>query len=170
MELALMIMPVGLYTRKGKNGRTMYFRNGKLISKKSYTASRGRSRKRGPSTKRRSRRSTGNPRRKNMARYRRPMIPHPSITGMASGLAIATYLNKASTGKGGQSPGVLGHLQSAKYEAALGQVANNAMSLATSDGGRKVLTGAVTIAAIGGVVRKWFPSIKLGGNRLYFKI
>jgi len=104
-----------------------------------------------------------------MAR-RRMAIPHPSITGMASGLAIATYLNKASTGKGGQSPGVLGHLQSAKYEAALGQVANNAMSLATSDGGRKVLTGAVTIAAIGGVVRKWFPSIKLGGNRLYFKI
>ena len=105
-----------------------------------------------------------------MARYKRPMIPHPSITGMASGLAIATYLNKASTGKGGQSPGVLGQLQNAKYEAALGQIANNAMSLATSDGGRKVLTGAVTIAAVGGVVRKWFPSIKLGGQRLYFKI
>ena len=73
-----------------------------------------------------------------MARYRKPAIPHPSVTGMASGLAIATYLNKASTGKGGQSPGVLGQLQNAKYEAALGQIANNAMSLATSDGGRKV--------------------------------
>ena len=104
-----------------------------------------------------------------MAR-KRMAIPHPSITGMASGLAIATYLNKASTGSGGQSPGVLGHLQNAKYESALGQIAHNAMSLATSDGGRKVLTGAVTIAAVGGVVRKWFPSIKLGGNRLYFKI
>ena len=104
-----------------------------------------------------------------MAR-RRMAIPHPSVTGMASGLAIATYLNKASTGKGGQSPGVLGQLSDQKYGAALGQVAHNAMSLATSDGGRKVLTGAVTIAAVGGIVRKWFPSIKLGGTKLYFKI
>ncbi|GAI76829.1 unnamed protein product, partial [marine sediment metagenome] len=37
-------MPIGLYTRKGKNGRTMYFRNGKLISKASYSASRNRKR------------------------------------------------------------------------------------------------------------------------------
>ena len=66
-------MPVGLYTRKGKNGRTMYFRNGKLISKASYTASRKRkssTRKGGVrKTARRAytksrKRSTGKPRRK----------------------------------------------------------------------------------------------------------
>ena len=164
-------MPVGLYTRKGKNGRTMYFRDGKLISKKSYTASRGRSQKRRPSTTRR-KRTTGNPRRKNnMARYRKPAIPHPSISGMASGLAIATYLNKGSTGKGsGQTVGVIKHIMDSKYSSALDQVANNAMNLATSEGGRKVLTGAIALAAAGGVVRKWFPTLKLGGNRLFFRV
>lgn len=105
-----------------------------------------------------------------MARYRKPAIPHPSITGMASGLAIASYLNKASTGSGGQSPGVLSHIQNAKYSAALGQVANNAMNLATSEGGRKVLTTAVALAAAGGVIRKWFPNIRLGGQKLFFRI
>ena len=58
-------MPVGLYTRKGANGRRMYFRDGKLISKQSYTASRNR---RGASRKGRApyrgKRSTGNTRRK----------------------------------------------------------------------------------------------------------
>ena len=105
-----------------------------------------------------------------MARYRRPAMPHPSITGMASGLAIATYLNKGATGTGGQKPGVIGQLASAKYEGALSQAAHNAMNLATSDGGRKVLTGAIAIAAVGGVVRKWFPTIKLGGNKLFFRV
>ena len=104
-----------------------------------------------------------------MARYRRPAIPHPSITGMGAGLAIATYLNKGST-KGGQSPSFVSNLQSAKYSAALDQVANNAMNLATSDGGRKVLTTSIALAAVGGVVRKWFPTLKLGGNKLYFKV
>jgi len=164
-------MPVGLYTRKGKNGRRMYFRDGKLISKKSYTASRGRSRKqnkRRPSTNRR--RSTGNPRRKNMARYKRPTIPHPSITGMASGLAIATYLNKGSTGAGGQRPGVLKSILESKFSSALDQVAANAMNLATSEGGRKVLTTSIALAATGGIVRKWFPNIRLGGNKLFFRV
>ena len=104
-----------------------------------------------------------------MAR-RRMAIPHPSITGMASGLAIATYLNKGATSTGGQRPGVIGQIMSAKYEGALSQVAHNAMNLATSDGGRKVLTGAIAIAAVGGVVRKWFPTIKLGGNKLFFRV
>ena len=104
-----------------------------------------------------------------MAR-RRMAIPHPSITGMASGLAIATYLNKGTTSTGGQKPGVIGQLSAAKYESALTQAAHNAMNLANTDGGRKVLTGAITIAAVGGVVRKWFPTIKLGGNKLFFRV
>jgi len=104
-----------------------------------------------------------------MAR-RRMAIPHPSITGMASGLAIATYLNKGTTGSGGQRPGVLGQLQSAKYGNAVTQMATNAMQLVNTDGGRKALTGAIAIAAAGGIVRKWFPSIKLGGQKLFFRI
>ena len=44
-----------------------------------------------------------------MAR-RKMTIPHPSITGMASGLAVATYLDKGTTAGGGQRPGVLRNL------------------------------------------------------------
>ena len=162
-------MPVGLYTRRGKNGRTMYFRDGKLISKKSYTASRGRSRKqnkRRPSTTRR--RSTGNPRRKNnMARYRRPAMPHPSVTGLAAGLSVASYLD---TGFGKKSPGVVKALSESNISKAFNELTTNSIDLITSQTGKKVLTTAIVVAAAGGVARKWFPSIKLGGNKLYFKI
>jgi len=169
MEVALTIMPVGLYTRKGKNGRTMYFRDGKLISKKSYTASRGRSRKRGPSTNRRSRRSTGNPkRRKNMARYRKPAMPHPSITGMAAGLSVAQYLNQGGAPTAGK--GVIADIMASNLSNAFDNLADNAIALASTSKGKGVLTSAIVLATAGGLARKWFPSVKLGGTKLYFKI
>lgn len=174
MEVALTIMPVGLYTRKGKNGRTMYFRNGKLISKKSYTASRGRSQKRGPSTNRRSRRSTGPRRKNNMARYRRPSMPHPSVTGMAAGLSVASYLNAGQpvgiSGVSVATPGVIKDVLDSKLAPAFGKLASNAVSLVNTPEGKAVLTGAIVTAAAGGVVRKWFPSIKLGGQKIYLRI
>ena len=37
-------MPVGVYRKKNKKGNFMYFRDGKLISKKSYDASTSRRR------------------------------------------------------------------------------------------------------------------------------
>ena len=161
-------MPVGLYTRRGKNGRTMYFRNGKLISKKSYTASRGRSRKqnkRRPSTRRA--RSTG-PRRKNMARYRKPAMPHPSITGMAAGLSVAQYLNQGTSK--GFGKGVIDDVLGGKLGDAFNDLSTNAVGLATSPSGKAVLTSAIVLATAGGVARKFFPSVKLGGTKLYFKI
>ena len=36
-------MPVGVYRKKNKKGNWMYFRNGKLISKKSFDMSKSRS-------------------------------------------------------------------------------------------------------------------------------
>lgn len=175
MELALTIMPVGLYTRKGKNGRTMYFRDGKLISKKSYTASRGRSRKqnkRRPSTTRR--RSPGNPRRKNMARYKRPAMPHPSVTGMAAGLSVAQYLNAGQdvgiTGISAQTPSVLKDVMDSNISSAFAQLSSNAVSLVKSADGKKVLSSAIIVATAGGLVRKWFPSTRLGGSKLYFRV
>ena len=96
-------------------------------------------------------------------------IPHPSITGMASGLAVASYLNKGTIAGGGQSPGVIGQLAASKFGPALDQVANNAINLATSEGGRKVLTTSIALAAVGGAVRKWIPTLKLGGTKLYFR-
>jgi len=176
MELALMIMPVGLYTRKGKNGRRMYFRDGKLISKKSYTASRNR---KGASRKGRApyraKRSTGNPRRKYMK-----AIPHPSVTGMASGLAIAAYLNsgvETTTATGttlgtvtSMGEGVIKDITDGQLGMAFNTLSTNAINMIGSDGGRKTLVTAGLVAMAGAFARKQFPTLKLGGSKLYFRL
>jgi len=169
-----MIMPVGLYTRKGKNGRRMYFRDGKLISKKSYTASRNR---KGASRKGRApyrgKRSTGNPRRKYMK-----SIPHPSVTGLASGLAIAAYLNAGKTVQTGQNgfpitvttEGVIKDITDGQLGTAFNTLSSNAINMIGSDAGRKTLVTAGLVAMAGAFARKQFPSLKLGGSKLYFRI
>ena len=52
----------------------------------------------------------------------------------------------------------------------ISQLSKNAINLATSTTGKKVLSTSIVLATAGGLVRKWFPSVKLGGNKLYFKI
>ena len=176
-------MPVGLYTRKGKNGRTMYFRNGKLISKASYTASRKRkssTRKGGVrKTARRAytksrKRSTGNSRRKMKT------IPHPSISGMASGLAIAAYLNAGTptTTKTGTSlgsvtvlgDGVIKDVTDGELGKAFNTFSSNAINMIGSDDGRKTLVTAGSIALLGAFARKQFPQLKLGSTKWYFRL
>ena len=169
-------MPVGLYTRKGANGRRMYFRDGKLISKKSYDASRkrrGRSTRKGMRRKTARRAYTGKTsRRKNNMARRRMAIPHPSITGMASGLAVANYLNQGtSVGIGTlKTGGVIKDTLDGNLNSAFSSLSKNAVDLATSSGGKAVLSSAIVLATAGGLARKWFPSVKLGGTKLYFKI
>ena len=162
-------MPVGLYTRKGAKGRRMYFRDGKLISKKSYDMSKSRrSTRKGMRRKTARRAYTGNPkRRRNMAR-RRMTIPHPSITGMASGLAVAKYLNQgtAITTK----TGVISDVVGGNLQGAFQELSENAISLATTQSGKTVLTSAIVLATAGGLARKFFPSVKLGGTKLFFRI
>ena len=161
----------GLYTRKGASGRKMFFRDGKLISEKSYRSSLTRrstgSRKRNP---RPSPRRTN--RRKNMARYRKPAMPHPSITGMAAGLSVANYLNQGTAvGVGAiTTAGVIKDTLDGKLNVAFTELSQNAVSLATSSAGKTVLTSAIVLAAAGGIARKWFPSVKLGGSKMYFRI
>ena len=93
-------------------------------------------------------------------------IPHPSITGMAAGLSVAQYLNAATaTGGGAIKAALKGDVSNA-----LRDVSKNAINLAMSDTGRKVLSTSIVLATAGGLARKWFPSVKLGGNKLYFKI
>ena len=172
-------MPVGLYTRKGKNGRTMFFRNGKLISKASYSASRKRksSTRKGQPRKgaRRAytptrKRSTGNPRRKYMK-----AVPHPSITGMASGLAIAAYLNAGETvtgsfGKTSVTEGVIKDITDGQLGTAFSTLSGNAIDMIGSDAGRKTLVTASLVAMLGAFARSRFPQLKLGGSKLYFRI
>jgi len=161
----------GLYTRKGASGRKMFFRDGKLISEKSYRSSLTRrstgSRKRNP---RPSPRRTN--RRKNMARYRKPAMPHPSITGMAAGLGIANYLNQGTAVGAGATltKGVIGATLNGQLQDAFSDLSKNAVDLATSVNGKKVLSSAIVLATAGGIARKWFPSVKLGGSKMYFRI
>jgi len=101
-----------------------------------------------------------------MARYRKAM-PHPSVTGLAAGLSVASYLD---TGPGKISPGVVKMLAKSDIGGAFTELTKNSIDLVTSTGGRQVLTTAIVVAAAGGVIRKWFPSIKLGGQKIYMKV
>ena len=155
----------GLYKRKGARGRIMYFRDGKMISKKSYLASMTRRGSAGSSPRRSTTRRKTMARRKTYSR-RRMAIPHPSITGMAAGLSVAKYLDSA-TATGG---GVIKAVTKGDISTAFNSLSRNAINLATSDAGKKVLSTSIVLATAGGIARKWFPNVKLGGNKLYFKI
>ena len=102
-----------------------------------------------------------------MAR-RRPAIPHPSITGMAAGLSVAQYLNQGSAPTPGK--GVIADVMEGELSDAFSQISDHAVDLATSTKGKAVLTSAIVLATAGGLARKFFPSVKLGGTKLYFKI
>jgi len=106
-----------------------------------------------------------------MAR-RKPAMPHPSITGMASGLAVANYLNQGtSVGIGTmKTGGVIADALGGNLNLAFTELSRNAVDLATSTKGKAVLSSAIVLATAGGLARKWFPSVKLGGTKLYFKI
>ena len=93
-------------------------------------------------------------------------IPHPSITGMAAGLSVAKYLDSATASGGG----VIKAVTKGDISTAFNSLSRNAINLATSDAGKKVLSTSIVLATAGGIARKWFPNVKLGGNKLYFKI
>jgi len=104
--------------------------------------------------------------------------PHPSITGMASGLAIAAYLNAGSTTMTGQNgfpvavvtEGVIKDITDGQLGTAFNTLAGNAINLIASDNGRKTLVVAGTTALLGAVARRQFPRLKLGGKSLYFTL
>jgi len=169
-------MPVGVYRKKNKKGRFMYFRDGKLISKKSYDASKrstkSRSTRKGMMRKTSRRAYTKNNSRPKMKRS----IPHPSVTGMASGLAIASYLNAGKTAKDAKfgsskiTEGVIKDVTDGELGTAFSTLSNNAINMIGSDDGRKVLIGASLIAVAGAFARSRFPQLKLGGSKLYFRL
>ena len=172
-------MPVGFYRKKTKQGRFMYFRDGKLISKKSYEASKRSKKSR--STRKgmmriTSRRAYMKPKRGNSKMKKG--IPHPSVTGMASGLAIASYLNAGTkldiknpaTGNFMRADGVVKDITDGELGQALGTLSSNAINLIGSDAGRKTLVGASLVAVAGAFARSRFPNLKLGGSKLYFRL
>ena len=161
-------MPKGVYRKKTKRG-WMHFRDGKLISKASYDRSKRSKR----STRKGQVRKTA--RRAYMKRGNRRMkktIPHPSITGMASGLAIASYLNAGDIARG-RAPkveGVIKDVTDGQLGTAFSTLAGNAIDMIGTDEGRKTLVGASVVAMAGAFARKQFPQLKLGGSKLYFRL
>jgi len=105
-------------------------------------------------------------------------IPHPSITGMASGLAIAAYLNAGKTTYGGQNgfpvdtvtEGVIKDITDGQLGTAFNTLSSNAINMIGSDAGRKTLVTAGLVAMLGAFARSRFPQLKLGGSKLYFRI
>jgi len=161
-------MPVGVYRKRTKNGRWMYFRDGKLISKKSYDAST--SRRNG-----KPRKATNRKKNNSKRSYMKKSIPHPSVTGMASGLAIAAYLNAGqsvtgSFGKTSVTEGVIKDITDGQLGAAFSTLSGNAINMIGTDAGRKTLVTAGGIALLGAFARKQFPQLKLGGSKLYFRL
>ena len=168
-------MPKGVYRKKTKRG-WMHFRDGKLISKASYERSK--------STKKRSTRK-GMMRKTSRRAYTkkrgnkrmRKGIPHPSVTGMASGLAIASYLNAGREISGlppkagvQMTDGVLKDITDGELGTAFNTLSKNAISMIGDEAGRKTLVTAGTVAILGAFARKQFPNLKLGGSKLYFRV
>jgi len=158
-----------LRAKRAKNGRMMYFKDNKLISKARYQAAKGRTnrtRKRSPARK------PSNNKRKTM----RKSLPHPSITGMASGLTVAAYLNAGRTvstsgGRGSKTiEGVIKDVTDGELGTAFNTLSNNAINMIATNEGRKTLVTAGGIAALGALVRRQLPQLKLGGQKLFFRI
>jgi len=102
-------------------------------------------------------------------------VPHPSITGMASGLAIAAYLNAGETvtgkfGKTSVTEGVIKDITDGQLGTAFSTLSGNAIDMIGSDAGRKTLVTASLVAMLGAFARSRFPQLKLGGSKLYFRI
>ena len=173
-------MPVGVYRKKNKKGKFMYFRDGKLISKKSYDASMSRRSTRKGQVRKTSRRAYVRKNNKRSNSKMKRTIPHPSVTGMASGLAIASYLNagRSTTTETGTSlgavttmgEGVLKDITDGELGKAFGTLSSNAVGMIATDGGRKTLVTAGGVALLGAFARKQFPNLKLGGSKFYFRL
>ena len=163
-----------LRAKRAKNGRMMYFKDNKLISKDKFMAARKRA---SGSKTARKRRSTARKSKSNGVRRMRKSLPHPSVTGMASGLAIAAYLNAGKATQTGMSgvgtvtgDGVVKDITDGQLGKAFDTLSSNAINMIASDAGRKTLVTAGGIAALGAFARRQFPQLKLGGSKLYFRI
>jgi hypothetical protein len=167
-----------LRAKRAKNGRMMYFKDNKLISKAAYTKAKNRKgapRKGRPAF--RGKRSTARKSKSNGVRRMRKSLPHPSVTGMASGLAIAAYLNAGKATQTGMSgvgtvtgDGVIKDITDGQLGKAFDTLSGNAINMIASDAGRKTLVTAGGIAALGAFARRQFPQLKLGGSKLYFRL
>jgi len=143
----------------------MYFRDNKIISKAKYQA-----RPKNKSRKAQSRKGPNTNRKNGVRNMKR--IPHPSLTGMASGLTVATYLNRGTSGGKFAKPGdnVIKDVTEGDFVKAFNTLSTNSITMITDPNGQKTLALAAAVAGIGAIVRSRFPRLKLGGDKLYFRL
>ena len=115
-------------------------------------------------------------RKRNTTRRKTGMkIPHPSITGLASGAIVALALDKGYTshvGAWGHHAGdsVTKNLAAGQIRLATQRLLHNATELVGTTGGRKQLGTAIVMATGGAIARKWAGNPKIGGQKLFFRI
>jgi len=167
-------MPKGVYRKKNKKGVFMHFRDGKIISKKSYNAS-----KRSKGTRkgqvRKTARRAFTPKRKNkgskrMARKR--TMPHPSLSGLASGALVFSWLNSKSgwTRRVEGKESVTSWLAKGDINKATMRFLENAKTMFKPDQGLKTVGSAVVIATAGAIARKQLGNPKVGGSKIYARL
>ena len=105
-------------------------------------------------------------------------IPHPSISGLASGLLLADTMNSGYRHTSGDKAGLAHHrkdtviqnLTDGDLNGAFKRFSHNTVELVTSTSGRRVLGLSIGVATVGAIARKFAGNPKLGGNRLFFRI
>ena len=104
------------------------------------------------------------------ARKRNGMNIHPSITGLSSGLMVASWLNSKSgwTDTQPNKDSVLGWLQEGNIEKAGARFIENGKSAFTH--GAPTMVKALGLATVGAVARKTLHNPKIGGSKFYFRI
>jgi len=104
--------------------------------------------------------------RRKKATRRRKSFPSPSITGLASGLLVAQYINAGDQANGS----VIQALQAGNIDSAVRTAAKYSTALITSQKGQTTLVKAVGIAVLGSAVKKMFRGVKLGTQKLHLTI
>ena len=107
---------------------------------------------------------------KGKARSRNGINVHPSITGLSSGLMVASWLNSKSgwTATQENKESVTNWLQKGDFNKALGRFIENGKTAFTQ--GQPTMIKALGIATAGAVARKVLKNPKIGGTKFYFRI
>ena len=108
----------------------------------------------------------------NRSRKMRKSIPHPSLSGLASGALVFSWLNSKSgwTGRTEGKESVTSWLAKGDVNKASMRFLENAKTMFKADQGLKTVGSAVVIATAGAIARKQLGNPKIGGSKIYARL
>ena len=108
----------------------------------------------------------------NRSRKMRKSIPHPSLSGLASGALVFSWLNSKSgwTGRTEGKESVTSWLAKGDLNKASMRFLENAKTMFKADQGLKTVGSAVVIATAGAIARKQLGNPKIGGSKIYARL